>query len=102
MPIVVVSRDTNSGTFESFKELVLGKDAKICEGAEYTGSNGGIRQRVQMTRGAIGYAGLGFRDRSVKALEINGVAPCAETVISKTYPVARELCHVHQRRAPAR
>ena len=91
MPIVVVSRDTNSGTFESFKELVLGKDAKICEGAEYTGSNGGVRQRVQMTKGAIGYAGLGFVDRSVKALEINGVAPCAETVISKTYPVAREL-----------
>ena len=91
MSIVVISRDTNSGTFESFKELVLGKDAKICEGAEYTGSNGGVRQRVQMTKGAIGYAGLGFVDRTVKALEINGVVPCAETVIGKTYPIAREL-----------
>ena len=89
--IVVISRDTNSGTFESFKELVLGKDAKICEGAEYAGSNGGVRQRVQMTKGAIGYAGLGFVDRSVKALEINGIVPCAETVIGKTYPIAREL-----------
>ncbi len=91
LPIVLISRDTNSGTFETFKELVLGKDAKICEGAEYAGSNGGVRQRVQMTKGAIGYAGLGFVDRSVKALEINGIAPCAETVIGKTYPVAREL-----------
>lgn len=91
MAIVVISRDTNSGTFESFKELVLGKDAKISEGAEYTGSNGGVRQRVQMTKGAIGYAGLGFLDRSVKALEINGVVPCAETVIDKRYPIAREL-----------
>ena len=89
--IVVISRDTNSGTFESFKDLVLGKEAKICEGAEYAGSNGGVRQRVQMTKGAIGYAGLGFVDRSVKALAINGIAPCAETVISKTYPIAREL-----------
>ncbi|MDD4103065.1 MAG: phosphate ABC transporter substrate-binding protein [Kiritimatiellae bacterium] len=89
--IVVISRDTNSGTYESFKELVLGKDDKIIEGAEYTGSNGGVRQRVQMTRGAIGYAGLGFVDRTVKALEINGVAPCAETVIAKKYPLAREL-----------
>jgi phosphate transport system substrate-binding protein len=89
--IVVISRDTNSGTFESFKELVLGKDAKICEGAEYAGSNGGVRQRVQMTKGSIGYAGLGFVDRSVKALEINGIVPCAETVIGKTYPIAREL-----------
>ena len=91
MPIVVVSRDTNSGTYESFKEMVLGKDDKICEGAEYAGSNGGIRQRVQMTRGAIGYAGLGFVDRSVKALEIDGVAPCATSVVEKRYPIAREL-----------
>jgi phosphate transport system substrate-binding protein len=91
LAIVLISRDTNSGTFETFKEMVLGKEAKICESAEYAGSNGGVRQRVQMTKGAIGYAGLGFIDRSVKALEINGVAPCAETVIGKTYPIAREL-----------
>jgi len=89
--IVVISRDTNSGTFETFKELVLGKDAKIIAHAEYTGSNGGVRQRVQMTKSAIGYAGLGFLDRSVKALEINGVAPSAETVIAKQYPISREL-----------
>ena len=89
--IVVISRDTNSGTFETFKEMVLGKDAKIIGSAEYAGSNGGVRQRVQMTKGAIGYAGLGFVDRSVKALEINGVAPSAETVIAKQYPISREL-----------
>ena len=89
--IVVISRDTNSGTFETFKELVLGKDAKIVGNAEYTGSNGGVRQRVQMTKGAIGYAGLGFLDRAVKALEINGVPPSAETVIAKRYPISREL-----------
>jgi phosphate transport system substrate-binding protein len=89
--IVIISRDTNSGTFESFKELVLGKDAKIFEGAEYVGSNGAIRQRIQVTKGAIGYAGLGFVDASVKALEINGVAPSVETVRNKTYPISRDL-----------
>ena len=89
--IVVISRDTNSGTFETFKELVLGQDAKIVGSAEYTGSNGGVRQRVQMTKGAIGYAGLGFVDRSVKALEVNGVMPSAETVLTKQYPISREL-----------
>ncbi len=90
-PIVVISRDTNSGTFETFKELVMGQDAKICEEAEYAGSNGGVRQRVQMTKGAIGYVGLGFLDRSVKVLAINGVVPSAESVVDKTYPIAREL-----------
>ncbi|NLG00667.1 MAG: phosphate ABC transporter substrate-binding protein [Lentisphaerae bacterium] len=89
--IVVISRDTNSGTFETFKELVLGNDSKIVASAEYTGSNGGVRQRVQMTKGAIGYAGLGFVDRSVKALEVNGVVPSAESVIAKQYPISREL-----------
>jgi phosphate transport system substrate-binding protein len=91
LAIVLVSRDTNSGTYESFKDLVLAKDDKISEGAEYVGSNGAIRQRVQVTKGAIGYAGLGFIDRSVKALEINGVVPCTETVRNKTYPLARPL-----------
>ena len=46
---------------------------------------------MQMTKGAIGYAGLGFVDRSVKPLTINGIEPSAETVINKTYPLAREL-----------
>jgi phosphate transport system substrate-binding protein len=91
LAIVVISRDTNSGTFESFKELVLGKEAKICEGTEYVGSNGATRQRVQVTKGAIGYAGLGFVDATVKALEINGIAPSVETVRNKTYPIARDL-----------
>jgi len=91
LAIVVISRDTTSGTYESFKELVLVKEDKICEGAEYVGSNGAIRQRVQVTKGAVGYAGLGFIDRTVKALEINGVAPCMETVRNKTYPLARQL-----------
>lgn len=90
-PIVVVSRDTNSGTYETFKELVLGKDAKIKAGAEYTGSNGGIRQRVQTTPAAIGYAGLGFVDATVKAIAVDGVAPSVETVIDGTYPLSRKL-----------
>jgi phosphate transport system substrate-binding protein len=89
--IVVVSRETNSGTFETFNELVMGKKARISSKTEYAGSNGAVRQRVQMTKGAIGYAGLGFVDRSVKALEINGVNPCVQCVLDKTYPLAREL-----------
>jgi phosphate transport system substrate-binding protein len=91
LPIVVVSRDTNSGTYETFKELVLSKDAKIKAGAEYTGSNGAIRQRVQSTQGAIGYAGLGFVDQTVKALAVDGILPSVETVIAGTYPLSRKL-----------
>ena len=47
--IVVVSRDTNSGTYETFNELVL-KKAKIVKDAEYVGSNGQARTRVSRPR----------------------------------------------------
>ncbi len=98
MPIVIVSRDTNSGTYETFEGLVMTHKVngekvqeKIATGAEYVGSNGAIRQRVQTTPGAIGYAGLGFVDKTVKALEIEGVAPTVQTVTSGVYPIARPL-----------
>jgi phosphate transport system substrate-binding protein len=90
LAIVSVSRDTNSGTYETFEGLIMNKE-KIGAGAEYVGSNGGIRQRVQSTPGAIGYAGLGFVDDTVKALSINGIAPSSATVRAGVYPVARAL-----------
>ena len=88
--IVTISRDTNSGTYETFAKLVMNKE-KIGDKCEYVGSNGAIRQRVQSTPAAIGYAGLGFVDKTVKALNVNGVYPSLETVQSGEYPVARPL-----------
>ncbi|MCA1808404.1 MAG: phosphate ABC transporter substrate-binding protein [Kiritimatiellia bacterium] len=92
--IVVISRDTNSGTYETFYGLVMehkGSKEKIAGSAEYVGSNGAVRQRVQSTPAAIGYAGLGFVDATVKALKINGVAPSERTVGTGEYPIARAL-----------
>ena len=96
--IVVVSRDTNSGTYETFHKLVMthkveGKKVKekIKSGSEYVGSNGAVRARVQNTPAAIGYAGLGFVDKTVKALKIDGVYPSPLTVTSGKYPISRPL-----------
>lgn len=88
--IVFISRDTNSGTYETFEGLVMNK-AKIADSCEYVGSNGAVRGRVQSTPAAIGYAGLGFVDNSVKALKVNGIYPSRKTVISGQYPIARPL-----------
>lgn len=90
LAIVVITRDTNSGTYETFETMVMDKQ-KITEKAEYVGSNGAIRQRVQTTPAAIGYAGLGFVDQTVKALKVNGVYPSAATVRTGEYPIARPL-----------
>jgi phosphate transport system substrate-binding protein len=89
-PIVVVSRDTNSGTFETFDQRVLSAE-KMAGTVEYLGSNGAIRQKVQGTPGAIGYVGLGFVDASVKALAVDGIEATPETVASGIYPIARPL-----------
>jgi phosphate transport system substrate-binding protein len=94
--IVKISRDTNSGTYETFENLVMDKQ-KIGPGTEYVGSNGAVRQRVQSTPAAIGYAGLGFVDETVKALSIKatdtapGIYPDQVTVSSGRYPIARPL-----------
>jgi len=88
--IVMISRDTNSGTYETFNKLVMKKE-KIAKETEYVGSNGAVKGRVQSTANAIGYAGLGFVDRTVKALKINGIYPSKKTVTSGKYPIARPL-----------
>ncbi len=88
--IIKISRDTNSGTYETFEKLVMQKE-RIAQDVEYVGSNGAVRARVQKTPAAIGYAGLGFVDRTVKALEVNGIYPDQQTVSSGRYPIARPL-----------
>ncbi len=87
--IVRVSRDTNSGTYETFSEVVMQKE-RIAAGTQYVNSNGQARDTVVNTPAAIAFVGLGFTER-VKALKINGVEASNETVVSGDYPIARAL-----------
>ncbi len=88
--IVKIGRDTNSGTYETFANLVMQKQ-RVAGGTETAASNGQVRARVQKTPTAIGYVGLGFVDRTVKAIEIDGILPTPKTVASGTYPISRPL-----------
>ncbi|AQT69523.1 Phosphate-binding protein PstS 1 precursor [Anaerohalosphaera lusitana] len=90
MKIVPVSRDTASGTYETFHKLVMKKE-KMDSGVEYVNSNPQAHARVSKTQGAIAYVGLGFLDRKVKALEIDGVTPTRRTIAKGLYPVSRPL-----------
>jgi phosphate transport system substrate-binding protein len=90
MPIVVISRDTSSGTYETFHELVMHKQ-EMGPKVEYVSSNPQAHARVKTTAGAIGYVGLGFVDNNVKALKIDGIMPTKQTISSGVYPVARPL-----------
>lgn len=90
-PIVVIQRESNSGTQETFKELVVGKNMPVVRTAETQASNGAMKSRVALTRGAIGFLGLGFADVSVKKVAVNGVLPSAVTVKNGTYKLSRPL-----------
>jgi phosphate transport system substrate-binding protein len=90
IPIVVISRDTSSGTYETFHGLVM-KNEKMADSVEYVNSNPQAHARVKSTVGAIGYVGLGFLDRNVKALKVDGVMPDRSTIAKGIYPVSRPL-----------
>ncbi|KUL20944.1 PstS family phosphate ABC transporter substrate-binding protein [Chlorobium limicola] len=89
--IVKIQRESNSGTQDSFKELVMGKDNPISKKAETQASNGAVKNRVASTPAAIGFIGLGFVDNAVKAVMVDGVEPDERTVKNGTYPITRPL-----------
>jgi phosphate transport system substrate-binding protein len=90
LEIVAFSRDSSSGTYELFKDVVLeGEDYKADVLTEP--SNGNIVQQVGQTKGAIGYVGFAYVNDTVVAVTVDGVVPSAETVKDGSYPIARSL-----------
>jgi phosphate transport system substrate-binding protein len=90
LQIVVVSRDSSSGTFESWGHLIL-NNAKVSPRAQMQASSGAVVQAISKNRYAIGYVGIGYLNQSVKALTVNGIPATVETALSKEYPIARPL-----------
>ncbi len=89
-PIVVISRDSASGTFEAFNELALQKE-RLRPDALLQASNAAVATSVANTPGAIGYIGLGYITSKNKVIEVDGIIPSKETVNSDIYPLARPL-----------
>ncbi len=89
-PIVVISRDTSSGTYEVWEEKVMKKD-RVFPGALLQASSGAIVQAVGKNKNAIGYIGIGYVDKSVKPLTVNGIAGTEETTLNGTFPISRPL-----------
>jgi phosphate transport system substrate-binding protein len=89
-PIVVVSRDTSSGTYEVWEKKVM-KKKRVFPGALLQASNGAVVQAVSKNKNAIGYIGLGYLKASVKGLTVNGVKGSEETTLNGTYPISRAL-----------
>lgn len=101
-PILVLSRERNSGTHVYFLEEVL-RGGKKESPEEFAASvlmmpsSQAIEQEVSTSRTAIGYFGLGYLNPKVKALKIlnvkinQSVTPSVETAMDGTYPLSRPL-----------
>ena len=100
--IVVYSRETSSGTYEFFKESVLGNKNYMSSILSMP-ATGAIIQSVRQTRGAIGYVGLAYLNKYVKALEVSYdggqhyVYPSVENAVAKAYPIVRPLYYYYDK-----
>jgi phosphate transport system substrate-binding protein len=94
--IVLVSRQSNSGTYEFFREHVLAnKDFRL--GSRELNGSKDIVALVGVTRAAIGFGGMGYATPEVKTLKVSpwsgapAIAPTVESASSHSYPLARPL-----------
>jgi phosphate transport system substrate-binding protein len=89
-PVVVISRDTSSGTYEVWEEKVMHKE-RVSPAALLQASNGAVVQAVTNNKNAIGYIGLGYLNNHVKPTTVNNIKGSAETTLNGTYPISRAL-----------
>ncbi|MEA3346326.1 MAG: phosphate ABC transporter substrate-binding protein [Chloroflexota bacterium] len=101
-PIVLLSRESNSGTHVYFLEQVVRQGDKESEAlfspdTLLMPSSEGIGSEVRQNPNAIGYDGLGYVTPDQKTLAVargegeRYVKPSVETVNNATYPIARPL-----------
>jgi phosphate transport system substrate-binding protein len=93
--IILYSRENNSGTYEFFKEHVLG-NADFALRAQTLSGNAAVVSAVSKDRNGVGYGGVAFA-KGVKTLAIKkdaasaAVAPDFAHVADGSYPISRFL-----------
>ena len=92
--ILVLARDDKSGTWDTFKNLVLGS-TPLASSAQRVEDSRQLSDRVAADANAIGFVGLPFV-RSAKALAVSDagtrpIFPTALTVATEDYPLSRRL-----------
>lgn len=95
MPIVLYSRENNSGTYAFFKEHVL-EDEDFAAAAQTLPGTSSVVNAVAKDKGGIGYGGVAYTE-GVKALKVKkddtsqAFEPTKEFIVSGDYPLARDL-----------
>ncbi len=94
--IVVVNRQSSSGTYEFFREHVLNRADFQLGSLDMNGSKE-VVDLIGSTPGGIGYSGMAFVTHEVKMLRVSAgpgqpyFAPTLQNVLAKKYPISRSL-----------
>jgi phosphate transport system substrate-binding protein len=100
LQIIPYSRETSSGTYEFFRERVL-KNKNYRNGIMSMPATGAIIRSVSQTGGAVGYVGLAYLNKDVKAIHVSYdggktyAEPSPKTAKDGTYPVVRPLLYYY-------
>jgi phosphate transport system substrate-binding protein len=86
-PIVVVGRESGSGTRGAFEELLELED--LCKYSNEINSTGGVLAKVASTPGAVGYVSIDVLDDTIIAVSIDDVAPTEENIKGGSYLLSR-------------
>jgi phosphate transport system substrate-binding protein len=86
-PIVVVGRESGSGTRTAFEELLKLQDA--CKYSNELDSTGAVMAKAASTPGAIGYVSLDVLDDTVSVLKLEGTEPSPENIKAGSYFLSR-------------
>lgn len=95
--MILVSRQSNSGTYYYFREAILGKGKDFKLGTLDLHGSKDVVELVSRTPCAIGYSGMGYATPHVKMLRVArketepATAPNIENTQKGVYPISRPL-----------
>jgi len=89
IPIQVLIRNPNSGTYLYFKEHVLNGE-EYSSDAETKPTTQSIVEDIIYNKNFIGYGGIGYQKELINA-SIEGIEPTEENARNETYPISRYL-----------
>lgn len=92
--VVVVNREAGSGTRGAFEELVMGKNSHLTNNCLIQASTGAVKSTIAITPEAIGYISMGYLDKTVKAVKVEGFTANEENVKAKNYKIARPFLYL--------
>lgn len=102
--IAVVTREASSGSRYSFESL-LGLTKVVNDQSVSSinpknlvvNSNGMMKTLINHNPQSIGFVSMGSVDKSIKAVDFNGIAPTQENIANRTYKLSRPFLLIYKK-----